>query len=206
MSSEKIEVEVKFIVPDISILSGLPKKARLGSFDVTPLGSQRVVDHYLDTADKRLYLAGFACRVRIIKDRQILTLKSLTPATGHIHRRQEIEMEVASERPQDWAEEKAKQLILDMAQGKPLQTLFSLYQTRHKFQALLKGRPVIEFSLDEVSLHRPDRVDYFELEAELTQVGSEADLKLFIDTLKSTWPLAVETRSKFERGLASLKE
>ena len=53
-----------------------------------------IVDRYLDTDDKRLYRAGFACRIRNVKERQILTLKSLVPAEGQIHRRQEIELEV----------------------------------------------------------------------------------------------------------------
>ncbi len=208
MPSHRIETEAKFVVPDASTFNTLKKINRLGHFELESIGIQTVADRYIDTADKRLYQAGFACRLRTIKEKLILTLKSLTPTESHIHRRQEIEVEVeTTDQPQAWAESDAKRLVMEIAGTAPLQTLFNLYQTRHKFHTRWQGgQPVIEFSLDEVSLHDITTIDYFELEAELMEAGTEADLARFTELLQRDWPLKVETQSKFERGFASIEE
>ncbi len=206
MSSTKVETEAKFIVPEASTFAALQKITRLGDFKLKASDVQTVFDRYLDTAAKQFYQAGFACRIRTVKDKQLLTLKSLTPAKGNIHRRQEIEQEIETEQIQTWAEGEAKRLVLEIAGAAALETLFTLYQTRHQFKAFRQGRAVIELSLDEVSLRKANSIDYFELEAELMEAGTEADLVLFVETLKSNWPLPAESQSKFERALASIKQ
>lgn len=202
MSSAKLEVEAKFIIPEATTLAALQSTSRLGEFVLIPLQTQAVFDRYLDTADRRLLQAGFACRIRTVNDQKLLTLKSLTPAEDHIHRRQEIEMEIETDQPQAWAEGEAGRLLLEIAGTSSLQTLFDLHQTRHQFRVCLAKQPVIELSLDEVSLREAETVDYFELEAELIGTGTEADLARFIEILKSKWALIAEIQSKFERGLA----
>lgn len=204
MSPAKIETEAKFIIPDATTFAALQAITRLGHFELKPTGVENVVDAYLDTVDKRLYRAGFACRIRRVKAKQILTLKSLTPATGNVQRRQEIELEIKSKQPQAWAEGEARRLVLKLTEGAALGTLFQLYQTRHKFETARQGRPVIELSLDEVALQAARTIDYFELEAELLETGTEADLALFIKTLQADWSLPPEPYSKFERALAQL--
>lgn len=62
---------------------------------------------------------------------------------------------------------------------------------------------MIEFSLDKVSLRDPAVVDYFELEAELIEPGSEADLAQFMAALQANWPLPAQIQSKFEAAWAA---
>ena len=204
MNSQKIETEAKFIIPNASVFAALQKITRLGDFELKPIGTRPVVDHYLDTAERQIWQAGYACRIRNSKQKKMLTLKSLTPAEGNLHRRQEYELEIKTDQPQTWAESEARRLVLDTVGNNPLQTLFTIYQTRHKFHALLQDRPVIEFSLDEVSLNEANTIDYFELEAELIEAGTEADLTSFIEVLQAHWSLAGQNQSKFERALAAL--
>lgn len=202
MSSARLEIEAKFIIPEATTFAALQSESKLGEFELRPLQTKVVFDRYLDTGDRRLLQAGFACRIRTVNDQKLLTLKSLTPAGDHIHRRQEIETEIETDQPHGRADSEARRLLLEMAGTASLQTLFDLYQTRHQFQVCLARQPLIELSLDEVSLGEAETVDYFELEAELIGMGTEADLARFTETLISRWPLAVESRSKFERGLA----
>jgi inorganic triphosphatase YgiF len=206
MNPHKTETEAKFVVPNASVFAALRKITNLGDFELKPIGTHAVIDRYLDTADKHMYRAGFACRIRTVKEKQILTLKSLTPADGHLHRRQEIELEIETDQPQAWAESEAKRLVLEIVGTAPLQTLFVIHQTRHKFHTLLHGQLVIEFSLDEVSLNDAAIIDYYELEAELKETGAEADLAQFIEALQANWLLQPESLSKFERGLASISQ
>lgn len=201
IESKKVETEAKFIVPDRATFTALKQTAKLGEFQLQPVGTKTVTDRYLDTADRRLFAAGFACRIRLANQKQTLTLKSLTPAEGNIHRRQEISAEVSSERPQAWGQSEAKETVLEIIGEKALQNLFTIHQTRHQFHVLLANEPVIEFSLDEVALNPTGHVDYFELEAELLKAGTEAHLQQFTHALQARWNLPPAGQSKFERAL-----
>jgi inorganic triphosphatase YgiF len=204
MSSKNIETEAKFIIPDLTTFEALQQVTDLGDFNLNPVGAKNIVDRYFDTSEMNIFEAGFACRVRSnTKGQQILNLKSLAAAEGQIHRRQEIELEVNTDQPQGWAEGEAKALVMGIIGQAPLQTLFTLYQTRYKFHVYCHKRLVIELSLDKVSLHQAETVDYLGLEAELIEDGTETDLTRFTETLQRHWPLEADTQSKFERGLAS---
>lgn len=173
------------------------------------MGVKAAVDSYLDTEDKRLYQAGWACRLRNVEGKQLITLKSTTPVQDQLHRRREVETELETSPAQaeglpSWPDSPVKKLVVEIAGSAPLQTLFTLYQTRHQFHVLKHRTPLIELSLDEVSLNDPKRISYRELEAELLEAGVEANLVLLVKELQAQWPLQVETRSKFERALAEI--
>jgi inorganic triphosphatase YgiF len=197
----KIEKEVKFVIGDLVTFNNLRLLTTLSQFQLKPMGSKKNSDRYLDTSDRRIFRAGYACRIRSVQQKKILTLKSLDPPQGEIHRRREIELEITTDQPEAWVGSEARDLVLSAIGDEPLQTLFTIYQTRHKYQAHLHDEPVIELSLDEVSMGEPGTVSYFELEAELIEAGSETDLALFVDALRTHWDLRLETRSKFERAL-----
>jgi CHAD domain-containing protein/transposase len=150
--------------------------------------------------------AGFVCRIRQVNDRQLLTLKSTTPADGSLHRRQELEAEITGDQPPAWPDSEAKKAALDIIGETPLQTLFTIHQTRRKYHVFRQEQPVIELSLDEVAFNNPTEVDYCGLEAELIADGVETDLNEFVDRLQATWLLQPDSLSKFERGLANLDQ
>ncbi|NJN92721.1 MAG: CHAD domain-containing protein [Anaerolineales bacterium] len=205
MSSNRVETEAKFNIPDAATFAALQQLDQLGDFQLKPVGVKTVVDSYLDTADRRLFQAGLACRLRNIQDRCLITLKALTPATGTIHRRQEIEATIKSadfegDKPHTWGKNEAQKRVVEIAGPAPLQTLFTLHQIRYQFHAMRQDQPVIEFSLDAVSLSDPEVVDFFELEGELIGSGSEADLARFVSAVQSHWPVQPQTQSKFERA------
>lgn len=208
MSHQKVEIEAKFGVPNPTTFAALQELSQVGEFELKPIGVKTVVDCYLDTADRRLYRAGLACRLRKANDQQLLALKALTPVEGDLHRREEIEIEIDAEQfqvaqPQAWPDSRAKAVVVEIIGPVPLETLFTLYQKRRKFHALRQGQPVIEFSLDEVSLDDQAVVDYREVEAELIEPGVEANLISFIAALQAKWPLELERQSKFERALGA---
>ena len=197
----KTETEVKFIIPDLTTFSALQGMTSVGDFWLKPIGTKTHSDRYMDTVDRRILHAGYACRIRTAKQKQLLTLKSLSPPQGEIHRRREIEMEVTTDQPQAWADGEARELVLSVIGNDPLETLFTIHQTRYKCHVYLDDEAIIELSLDEVSLNEPGDVDYYELEAELINSGTETDLTQFVEALRTNWDLQAETRSKFERGL-----
>jgi inorganic triphosphatase YgiF len=130
----------------------------------------------------------------------------MTPVDGTLHRRREIEQEIVTDQPTAWPDGEAQALVLEIIGSCPLETLFTIHQTRHQFHARLDDRTVIEFSLDEVSFNDPETIDYCGLEAELKGSGTEADLVQFIESLQANWLLKPDGLSKFERRLANLNQ
>ncbi len=201
-TATKIETEVKFTVPDRETFEALRELTALGGFQLNPTGTRVVTDQYLDTAGQRFLKAGYACRIRAAKQKLMLTLKTLTPPEGNVHRRKEVEQVIEAEQPEAWAEGEAKLLVQEIAGESPLEVLFIVHQTRYKYHGLLNQQPVLEFSLDAVSHGDAGTVDYLELEAELIESGTEEDLARFVDALQARWSLPAESRSKFERGVS----
>ena len=204
--AHNIEIEAKFIIPDINTFDTLTQLTRLDDFEIKGIGVKTMVDRYLDTPTTQLLQTGYACRIRRSSDKQILAIKSLVATEGEVHRRLEIEMEVNDDQPQTWAEGEAQNLVLDIVEQTPLETLFTLYQTRHKYHVFSQAQRIIELSLDQVSYDRPAVIDYLGLEAELIDNGTDADLARFTQALQSRWSLSADPKSKFERAFAALKQ
>jgi inorganic triphosphatase YgiF len=199
-----LEIEAKFTIPNAVIFAELAQLTHLDEFAVRSIGIKIVIDRYLDTPAKQLLQAGYACRIRESKGKKILAIKSLVAVTGEVHRRLEIEMDVDDDQPQTWDDGAAKTLVLGLTDGALLDTLFTIYQTRHKFYVFQQEKRILELSLDKVSFFRPATVDYFGLEAELIEDGTDADLNHFTRAIMRQWPLQADSRSKFERAFAAL--
>ncbi|MDX1521548.1 MAG: CYTH domain-containing protein [Anaerolineae bacterium] len=199
-NSVKIETEVKFIIPDYDTFVILRSRRKLKPFRFKPIGSKKVTDHYLDTAQRNILQAGFACRFRAVGKQKTISLKALTPPEGKIHRRQEIELEVDNEQPPTWPDCDFKDQLTALTANAPLQPLLALYQTRYKYHITLKDKPLMELSLDEVSPTETGVSRYFELEAELLDTGTDQDLERFIEVLTNKWNLPPAGKSKFERA------
>lgn len=205
MSKPSIEIETKFIIPNQGMLTELQMLRLLAEFAIQPISQKANCDHYLDTADKAIMQAGYACRIRHVGEAKQLTLKSLTPAEGQVHRREEFEIEIASENRADWPDSEAKSLLLGIIGQAELVELFSLRQHRSKFHVTSQdGVPLLELSLDEVFITQSAEPDYLELEAELLEAGTEQDLARFVEALLEDYALQPEARSKFERALIVL--
>lgn len=202
----KIETEAKFIIAKSSTFLALQHLTELGKFKLESGGVRFIEDQYLDTPQRHLYRSGYACRIRDNQTEKIITLKSLTPAEGNLHRRKEIEQTVNSDQPGTWDDGEAKSIINKIAGSAPLKPLFIIYQTRHIRYASLKGKTVLECALDEVSLNETNRIDYYNLEVEVLETGQETDLMHFIEALQTKWLLRPEGLSKFERGLINMNQ
>ena len=133
--AKSIETEVKFSVPNKKIFDVLKSLTLLNGFKFESIGTKINADRYLDTPDRRLLQAGYACRVRNQKDKLVSN-----PQIAHsgprraIHKRQEIESEVLGESPEPVASKRSKIFEWKKSQrAKPLELLFEIYQVRHKY-------------------------------------------------------------------------
>ncbi len=203
-TSTKIETEAKFVIHDAETFAALKDTKELGDFEVEARGTKTVVDHYLDAPRREIFRAGYACRLRAsdTSAKSVVSLKALTSAEGHLHRREELEVMVETAERADWPESEIKERVGQMVGDQPLHTLFTIHQKRHQYHLRRDGQAVIELSLDEVS-QDDGQVDYYELEAELLEAGSEDDLAACVSALQQGWALPAQTQSKFERALAA---
>jgi CHAD domain-containing protein len=206
-----MEVEAKFSIPDEQTFERLRRLEEITGYRVQPAGVKQVDDRYLDTRDRAIMAAGYACRVRRKESGHVATLKGLggADAESGIHERAEYEVPVGDEDPNRWPESRARELALQLSGGRPLREIFSLSQERHVF-LVSDDRPAVSREIAELSLdvvYPVVAVDgdrqrvYYELEMELLDQGSEYDLHVLTRDLQEVWGLQPEPRSKFERGL-----
>jgi inorganic triphosphatase YgiF len=201
-----LETEAKLIVRDRTGFDALRRLSALGPFRIRWTVTEEVRDAYLDTADRRFMLAGYACRLRQSGCEYFITLKSLSAPVDGIAVREEIETRVDGQaqamRPQMWPEGPARALAARLCRGVLLGTLCELRQIRRKASVTRSGepgngRPLMELSLDEVRL--PD--DFFCVEVELREGTETGELKAFAALLSKAVPMTKEIKSKFERAL-----
>ncbi len=128
----KVEVEIKYRIADSSFVAELLAAKRLGPCDIDEFLIRQHHDTYLDTPDRMFLAHGFAFRYRQTATRGIVQLKSQVRSEGIIHRRTELwaETDRPSE-PQTWSPGPAKDLAMELLEGKALQPLFEIHQIRH---------------------------------------------------------------------------
>jgi CHAD domain-containing protein len=214
-----MEIEAKLSLPDSETFRRLQAIDHLAGFALSAGQVKQVRDTYLDTADRLVLAAGYACRQREQDDGVLVTLKELKGAESAVHRREELEVWLPADRsaqspaheldithdgwPASPVRDRVSQLIGDAS----LMPLFALQQMRFVRQVSCGEQLVAELSLDEVHLALGDREQtYFELEVELAPQGTEDDLAAIVTHLQDEWGLEPEPRSKFERALAFLEE
>jgi inorganic triphosphatase YgiF len=205
-----MEIEAKFIVPDRTTFDRLLRVEALANCVLSPARRKRLHDQYLDTASGGFLRGGFACRVRMDGDgERLLTLKSLTPAQGVLHEREELEVRLPVQvglDPAEWPACDATELASQLSQGQPLTPLFELRQERYQRLATPVGgaTPAVELSIDRTSFDAAED-DLLGVEAELLPGNDRITLQAIIDRLHQEWGLTPEPISKFERGLAQAR-
>jgi inorganic triphosphatase YgiF len=201
-----MEIEAKFVLPDAEVLERLLAVDHLAEFALTGKQVKQVKDTYLDTPDRLILAAGFACRQREKDDSVLITLKGLGRAEDGIHRREEYEVLLPACAPlTKWPAGPVRDRVHELVGDAHLVPLFHIEQTRILRQVSQDERVVGELSLDDVlTTAQGKEQGFLELEVELALQGTEEDLKALVACLQDEWKLEPMVLSKFERGLAFL--
>jgi CHAD domain-containing protein len=203
-----MEIEAKYAI------TGPLDPEKLTALDLTPyaLRSGADVRHHdlvLDTPDRAVTGSGHALRLRDESGSLILTLKGPGQVNGSIHRREEIEAPLPG--PGDdggnfdyhhWPAVIADR-VGGMVGDAPLSPLVEVRVRRRTWVVERDGRQIGELALDEGEIQANGKADpVHELELELKGEGAPADLETLDRRLRLLLPLAPESRSKLQRGLA----
>ncbi len=205
-----MEIEAKFNVPNKNVLTHLNALEKIARFSVLPAKTKNLRDCYLDTEDRRILAHGYALRRRRQDDGDwVISLKGLGNAAGAIHRREEVETklmpQLTEQAPTIWQQSEVYGKLQQMLGKATLNVLFCLSQKRITRRIADAERIIAKMSLDEVHLPVKNAdFTFFEMEVELTDDGTEDDLREIVTFLQENFFLAPEPHSKFERALAQL--
>lgn len=197
-----LEIEAKYTASRTQFLYLLKIRA-LGEYSLETTGEQTLIDHYVDTSERDIKKAGYACRMREKNGRWTLTVKGLGGVEGAIHQREEYETEIQRNMPlEQLPDSPARDLALSLSRSNPLVELCAIHQRRAKRVVCQGKRRVGEMSLDVVDMGAGEQI--YEVEIELQQDGTLADLQVLDEILQKDG-LRPELLSKFERAMALKK-
>ena len=201
-----MEIEVKYTISDDQVFANLKSLSAVGKFSVSPGHLVTFCDTYYDTASSHLLAAGYALRFRQYDGQVVLSLKSLTPSVDNIHKREETEIqasELSIDHPSIWPDTALRDRVWRITGGDNLIPLFVLYQQRFLRYVETQNQRIAEMSLDRMHCYKGDStINYMGLEVELTDSGTEDNLKKIIKKLEQAFELIPEKRSKYEVAMA----
>lgn len=208
-----MECEIKLAV-DAASATQIRKSPVLRDHAVTNPEEHEHVDRYFDTHDFTLWKHGFALCVRTDGEHHVQTLKGGGSALAGLHRRTELEGEVATEAPDpelfahqlgEALPSLARKLAankLDGGHGVQLEPVFVNRTKRTSWQLALPDGSQVECALDIGELQHGERaVQVRELELEMKD-GEPARLYELARQVHESVPVRIENVSKAERGYA----
>jgi inorganic triphosphatase YgiF len=167
---------------------------------------------YIDTAGLDLMRAGYAYRVRWEGDRWVATVKRAVSEAGEdgYHRHQEWEATVEAPEPDlsVFADADLSAGLAEAAGERALQALFRVRVERQVRDLVLEDGTRVEWAADRGQILAGEAAeDLCEVELEL-KAGEPESVQALARTLTQRYPLAPDTRTKYERGLrlAGLKD
>ncbi|HEY7527230.1 MAG TPA: CYTH domain-containing protein [Candidatus Limnocylindria bacterium] len=204
-----LEVELKLRAEDEAPLWRLAAIERLARCVLGPPREFSELDRYLDTADRRLGAARWACRLRTRDGSVRVSLKGPAEhqAGDDVHRRPELEGPAAGDLDVSrWPPSAARDHLLRLTGSRPLVELLVLRQVRIEREVSAE-RQLGVLSLDRVVVLAggAERGRFLAVELELAADavdGPVADAAFA--ELRAMDGLTPEPRSKLERALAML--
>jgi inorganic triphosphatase YgiF len=211
-----LEIELKFAADGPEPLQRLTSVERLGDVPLGAAETDDELDRYLDTGDGALARERWACRLRTRAGRTIISLKGPREAAAQgdrqvasLHRRPELEGPADAGRPVvAWPASPARDRLLELSGGAPLEERLSLAQQRTERYLLRSpddpNRSAGVLSLDAVTvLHRAVVLGHF-WSVELEAHDPTLDLDALGTALAAVEGLRPDPLSKLEHALALL--
>jgi len=211
---EAAEVEWQLDADDLDAIERwLASGEAHAGLDRRSSGRKLIVDHYVDTADLRLYEAGFAARLRGANGQAEATLKSVAsggdPESG-LRRRLELNEPVRYALLHSLVDARGA-VGTRIRQHTPVRELRVLFTVRTDRRTSILSTPdgndIGEVALDDTTIEAGDRiVSIRRVEVEALEPGVEELLAVFVEQLRSTHGLRPGTSSKFASGLELARE
>ena len=202
------EIEAKYLIEDASQINALVDA--LQTHDVQSVSAVDVVDSYWDTPDWRLFKSGWAYRWRDASGDKTLALKSIEMGSGAVHKRMEVEEQVADFPGRNGHSRIARRVAeqLNGSGSGGLRELFRVHNYRRLFDIRVSDGSLVQIAIDQATITTnlplpklaPGRLSFAEVELELED-GREESLLDLAATMEQRFHLLPSRLSKFDRGL-----
>ena len=210
MSDTNIETEWQFDVDDLArVRAWLESQPAHAPLRFVLVKDTEQVDSYFDTADWRLFFAGYSLRRRRRDNRFEVTLKSLARASdGPISRTEINEASPDGEIPApNGAPGPVSDRVRTIAGRAPLGRLFEVRTHRRSYAVRVGGEDgatVAQVELDETTVapQTLPATTFRRVEVEMTGgVAPSADVESFVQAMREANHLSPTSESKYEAGL-----
>lgn len=205
MKTKQMEIEWKLQVTDPACWEVLQKYI-FSLPGIVDRKEYKMTAHYFDTQDLTLNQARAAYRVRLENDRYVATVKAGGQSVGGVHRRLEFNRESLHAEPDLtlFAGEEELKPLWEKVAGKPLLQIVSTAFVRQRVQ-IRRQSSLVEIALDRGEISSAGQTEpILEVELELLE-GDEDSLAIIGEMLCAKFPLKMEEKSKFFRGLLLYK-
>lgn len=212
--AEVSEVEWQLDATDLDVVARWLESAEPQAGLTSRLaGRKLIVDHYVDTADMRLYAAGFAARLRGANGKSEATLKSVVSSgegDSGLRRRLELNEPIRYALLHSLATARGPvgTRIRQHAAIRELRVLFTVRTDRRiALLATRDGVDIGEVAIDDTTIEAGDRTATIQrIEVEALQPGVEDQLAPWVERVREVHNLTPGTSSKFGSGLELARE
>jgi len=202
-----MEIESKYTVTgpfEIDTLSSLDLKP----YHLRPLRDAHHHDVHFDTAEHQISAHKAGVRIRREEGTTTLTFKSLGQYSDGIHEREEIEEELSEGAEfdlQQWPQNIAAR-VRDLVGDEPVVPAFEIKIRRRTWAVERDGTVIGELAFDEGTIIAGEKTEPVrEIEVEIKDKGSRADIEEIGRRLLQLLPLRPEQRTKRHRGMDLLR-
>jgi inorganic triphosphatase YgiF len=210
-----VEVELKFRAAGDDVLRRLAGIPVLGTATLGPPRTVDELDRYLDTDDRRMAAAGWACRLRTRHGSTKVSLKGppqpSAEGEGPLHRRLELEAPASDDLdPSRWPASEARGLVDRLRGERSLVERLRLRQRRTEREVSLDRASLGVLSLDRVEVERDGAhlgtLHAVELEVNPGEEAGGEQLARLAEALHAIDGVEPDGRTKLEHALDLLGE
>lgn len=206
MNQSNVETEWQFEVEDLErVREWLESQPEHAPLRFTLIKDAEQVDSYYDTADWRLFFAGYSLRRRRKDERYEVTLKSLERVSeGPISRREINEHSPEGEIPAPPATPgPVSDRVRIIAGRSPLVRLFEVRTWRRSYAVRQGDDTLAQVELDETTVapQTAPATTFRRVEVEMTGGAPTPDIESFVQAMRYANALTPTMTSKYEAGL-----
>ncbi len=200
-----LETELKFTVTDRALFNKITSLNEIAGYGTIDRGKQKIIDNCFDTPDYRLFKGKIVFRLRVLKNKSVLTFKANKESTGSYYQRIEIESEtkatVEDISSGNFPNIPPVQAFREMVGDVSLIPTLKTKNNRHTILLTYKNTPHYELVLDDVTFTGPRGIEAVkELEIE-SLFDTDNDLEAIGAWLTKRFKLKTAGPSKYILGM-----
>jgi CHAD domain-containing protein len=169
-----------------------------------PVELEEIEDIYLDTEDRRIARAGFACHIRWSTDHCVVALKKRERPQAPLHRYEVLSTQLPSPLPlPEWPPSSLRTELVALVGSAALNEVLRLGRTRERRDVVYQARSIAELCLDrtEQALNGATE-EFLDLAIKLRNEATEDDLRALVDQIEQAFDVSPQPISRYQRGIA----